>query len=104
MCTRGGAMNVAIFASSFYPNIGGVEELCRQLAHEYRARGIGVIVIVNRWPRSLDSYQEYEGIPVYRLPLRMPDGTWRVHLNYYLTNRFVRNTLRKVIAKHAIDL
>src|SRR4051812_27723439 len=31
----GGGMNVAIFASAFYPHVGGVEELCRQLAHAY---------------------------------------------------------------------
>ena len=36
--TSGHRMNVAIFASAFFPHMGGVEELCRQLAHEYQAR------------------------------------------------------------------
>lgn len=97
-------MNIALFASSFYPSIGGVEELCRQLAHEYRARGMGVIVIVNRWPRNMADYQEYEGIPVYRLPLRMPDGNWRVKLNYYLTTALVRREIKAILARHKVDL
>ena len=46
-------MNVAIFASAFYPSIGGVEELVRQLAHEYQRHGMSVIVLTNRWPRSV---------------------------------------------------
>jgi hypothetical protein len=45
--------NVAIFASAFHPSLGGVEALCRQLALEYQRRGIGVIVLTNRWPRDL---------------------------------------------------
>jgi glycogen(starch) synthase len=97
-------MNIALFASSFYPSIGGVEELCRQLAHEYRARGMGVIVIVNRWPRSMAHYEEYEGIPVYRLPLRIPDGNWRVKLNYYLTTTTIRRKIKAILAKHKSDL
>ena len=46
-------MTVALFASAFYPHVGGVEELCRQLAHEYRARGDGIAVFTERWPRTL---------------------------------------------------
>jgi glycogen(starch) synthase len=97
-------MNIALFVSSFYPSIGGVEELCRQLAHEYPARGMGVIVIVNRWPRSMAHFEEYEGIPVYRLPLRMPDGNWRVKLNYHLTTAIVRRKINAIIARRKIDL
>jgi len=65
-------MNVAIFASAFYPSLGGVEELVRQLAHEYRRQGIETIVLVNRWPRSMPAEEVIEGIPVYRLSMRLP--------------------------------
>ena len=67
-------MNIAIFASAFYPHVGGVEELVRQLAHEYKRRGLGVIVLTHRWPRSLPVFEEFEGIPIYRLAMRVPEG------------------------------
>ena len=65
-------MNIALFASAFYPHVGGVEELVRQLAREYNARGDKAIVLTNRWPRDLPAHEEYEGIPVYRLAMRAP--------------------------------
>ena len=65
------------FASAFYPHVGGVEELVRQLAHAYRRRGMSPIVLTNRWPLSLPAYECYEDIPVYRFILRVPDGNIR---------------------------
>ncbi|MBE7209724.1 MAG: hypothetical protein INR65_01775, partial [Gluconacetobacter diazotrophicus] len=65
-------MKIALFASSFYPHIGGVEELVRQLAREYRGRGFSPIVVTNRWPRSLPAYELHEEVPLYRLPMRTP--------------------------------
>lgn len=97
-------MNVAIFASAFYPHVGGVEELCRQLAHAYRRAGLGVIVLTNRWPTSLPAFEEYEGIPLYRLPLRIPEGSWRARVKYRLTHASVRRRLFGILRRHAVDL
>lgn len=79
-------MNIAIFASAFYPHVGGVEELCRQLAHAYIARGHGCIVLTNRWPRDLPKREAYEGIEVLRLPFRIPEGSLKARLSYALTH------------------
>ncbi|MGC8625927.1 MAG: glycosyltransferase, partial [Phycisphaerae bacterium] len=68
-------MNIAIFASAFYPSLGGVEELCRQLALELMRQGHGVIVLTNRWPRDLPANESIDGITVYRLPFRLPEGS-----------------------------
>lgn len=95
---------MAIFASAFYPHVGGVEELCRQLAHAYRRAGLGVVVVTNRWPRSLPAYEAYEGIPVYRLPLRVPEGPWQARLRYHLTHAGVRRRLLDILRRHRIDL
>ena len=97
-------MNVAIFASAFHPSLGGVEELVRQLAHEYRRQGMQVIVLVNRWPRSLPAEEEIEGIPVYRLAMRMPEYNLRVRLNYALGYPFVRARMLRILRRHRIDL
>jgi glycogen(starch) synthase len=97
-------MNVAIFASAFYPSLGGVEELVRQLAHEYRSKGINTIVLVNQWPRSLPSREIIEGIPVYRIPMRMPEYNLRVKTNYALAFPFARAKMLRVLRKHDIDI
>jgi len=49
------SLNIAIFASSFHPHIGGLEEVVRQLARSYHAKGHNCIVITNQWPKTLRS-------------------------------------------------
>lgn len=97
-------MNVALFASAFHPSLGGVEELVRQLAHEYRRQGMTAIVLVNRWPRSLPAMETHEGIPVYRLPMRVPEYNLQVRMNYWLAYPWVRARMLRILRKHKIDL
>jgi glycogen(starch) synthase len=95
-------MNIAIFASAFHPHIGGVEELVRQLANTYRAKGHPTLVITNRWPRSLPAYEEVEGTPVYRLPMRVPvpDTSLKARVSYLLTHAPIRQELLSILRKH----
>jgi len=97
-------MNIAIFASAFYPHIGGVEEAVRQLAHAYAEKGISTIVLTNRWPRSLPSYENYEGIPVYRLAMRVPEGSLKAHLSYCLTHKLIVGQMLEILKKSAVDV
>jgi glycosyltransferase involved in cell wall biosynthesis len=97
-------MNIALFASAFHPHLGGVEELCRQLAHAYKRRGMGVIVLTNRWPRSLPAFEEVEGIPVRRLAMRVPDGAAKAHLTYRLTGGRVTRQVVEIIRQHRADV
>jgi len=97
-------MNIAIFASAFHPHFGGVEELCRQLAHAVRRRGHGVVVLTNRWPRSLPRFEEYEGIPVYRPAMRVPEGGLKARLSYALTHAAVARQTLRILRRHAADV
>ncbi len=97
-------MNIAIFASAFHPHFGGVEELCRQLALEYRRRGLGAIVVTNRWPRNLPREEIFEGIPVLRFAMRTPTGNMRGRLNYRLTHAAICRSMTAALRRHAIDL
>lgn len=97
-------MNIAIFASAFYPHVGGVEELCRQLAHAYRAAGHECIILTNRWPRSLPEFEKYEGIPVYRLAMRVPEGSLKARANYRLTHHSIRREMLSILRRHKIDV
>jgi glycogen(starch) synthase len=95
---------VALFASAFHPHLGGVEELCRQLATEYQSRGVDVVVFTNRWPRSLPAGQVVDGTEVVRLPFRLPDGSLKSLVSYYLTHRRVRRETAAVLEDRRIDV
>ncbi len=70
-------MNIAIFPSAFYPSLGGVEELVRQLAHQLKRDGHKVMIATNRWPKSISDREDVEGLDVYRYVCRVPEHTWR---------------------------
>ena len=97
-------MTIAIFASAFYPHVGGVEELCRQLALELRRRGHRAIILTNRWPRNLPEFEEVEGIPVYRLAFRVPDGGLKAHLSYHLTHRGIIRQMLAILRENGADV
>ncbi len=97
-------MNIAIFASAFHPHVGGVEELCRQLALELMRRGHGVVILTNRWPRDLPERETVDGIPVYRLPFRVPDGGLKAHVSYRLTHRRIAARMLDILRRHAVDV
>lgn len=102
-------MNLALIASSFYPHLGGVEEVVRQLAREHSQHGIKPIVLTNHFPISLPEFEEVEGIPVYRLPFRLPD-----HLNkgalakswvrFQMGRNAVQKATREIFQRHEIEL
>ena len=97
-------MRLAFFASSFHPHIGGVEELVRQLSHEFDGRGYEVIVVTNQWPPDLPARETYEGIPVYRFPLRIDSGGWRPRLRYRLEHGRIERGVLDVLRRHRIEL
>lgn len=97
-------MNIALFASAFHPHLGGVEELCRQLAHAYIADGHPTIVVTNQWPPTLPAEETFEGIPVYRLPMRVPGGPVRARLKYLLTATGLRRRLFEILRGHQTEL
>ncbi len=65
-------MNIAIFASAFYPHFGGVEEACRHLALEYGRRGHTAHVLTTRHPSDLPAQETTQGVDVWRFPFEMP--------------------------------
>lgn len=97
-------LNIALFASAFHPHFGGVEELVRQLAHELQNRGHGVIVLTNRWPRDLPEFEEFEGLPVYRLPFRTSERSLKSKITYRLTHENICARTLRILDRHAIDV
>ena len=68
-------MNIAIFASAFYPHFGGVEEACRNLALEYGRRGHQVTIITSRYPATLPAQENIQGVDVWRFAFELPRGS-----------------------------
>jgi len=96
--------SIAIFASSFAPHLGGVEELVRQLAREFRGRGIAVIVLTNRWPRDLPGYEVVDGTQVYRVPFRVGEGSLKAIVSAKATSAVIHRRVRTILQRHAVDL
>src|SRR6188472_1840866 len=65
-------MRVLLAPSAYYPNVGGIEELTRQLALALQARGHETTVLTNRWPDSLVESEVLGGIEVTRLRFPLP--------------------------------
>jgi glycogen(starch) synthase len=97
-------LKTAILPSAFYPSLGGVEELVRQLSHQLHLRGRAPVVIANRWPRSLPVHEQFEKVELYRAPFRVPCGSFRAKLNYWLTHSIIRRKVMRILRRHAVDL
>jgi glycosyltransferase involved in cell wall biosynthesis len=85
---------ILLCPSAYYPNFGGVEEICRNLADQLSERGYTVAIAVNRWPADTPDFEELWGIPVYRFDLGGPSkrhllGTWRMFPRAGKFNRFL---------------
>ena len=97
-------MNVAIFASAFHPYVGGVEEHCRQVAHELIRQGHAPIVLTNRWPRTMPHFDLFEGIPVHRIAFRQPESGTKSYVSYYLTHRKICQEVLSILKTFAADV
>jgi len=102
-------MNLALVASSFYPHLGGVEEVVRQLALDHRQNGITPIILTNHFPTSLPAFEEIEGIPVYRLPFRLPDylnkgALAKSWVRFQIGKNAVQKSVEEILKRHKIDL
>ena len=90
--------------SAYRPAIGGVEELTRELALAYRAKGHDVAIYTNRWPRSLPAFEVLDDLPVHRLPFRINYPSLRGRLSFALTSRAVSRKLSKLLTEQQADV
>ena len=66
-------MKILLAPSAYYPSLGGVEELTSKLAKTYVLAGHHVNVVTNRWPFNQIRSEKVDGIPVLRIPFRLPE-------------------------------
>jgi len=68
-------LRILLVPSAYYPHVGGVEEVTRQLARALVRRGDQPRVITNEWPAGVRRAEVAEGIEVRRLPFPLPQGS-----------------------------
>lgn len=97
-------MRPAIFASAFYPHIGGVEELSRQLAVHQISRGMMPAVVTMRWPKSLAQSEHVEGVQVFRHVFRVPEPRPRYVAGWAASSWLVHQRIRAELRARITDL
>jgi glycogen(starch) synthase len=65
-------LRILLVPSAFYPHVGGIEELTRQLALAFKARRHATAVLTNRWPPGTQPSEVLDGINVTRLRFPLP--------------------------------
>ncbi|MEM1108226.1 MAG: glycosyltransferase family 4 protein [Planctomycetota bacterium] len=93
-----------IFASAFYPSIGGIEEVVRQVSIQNKTMGRETAVFTNRWPRSLPERETYEGIDLHRYAFRVPDVNFKSRVTYRLTHNRVLSDVIDALSEHRCDV
>ena len=92
--------DVALLPSAFFPHLGGVEELTRQLAHEHVRRGARPLIITNRWPIHLPAVSEVEGLPVRREPFLTPERQLKPLARFAISGRNGPRQVARYIRAH----
>lgn len=65
-------LRVLLFPSAYYPHVGGIEEIARQLAVHLQGRGHEACVVTNRWPDGTSKAEALGGVRVRRESLALP--------------------------------
>jgi glycogen(starch) synthase len=65
-------LRILLMPSAYYPHVGGIEELTRQMVLALRARGHEAAVLTNRWPEGVQPSEVLDGISVTRLRFPLP--------------------------------
>ena len=97
-------MRIAVFPSAYWPAIGGVEELTRQLALAYVEKGHQVSIYTNRWPRDLPEFEIRDELPIHRLPFRARHPSLRGRVSYPLTTRAISRRLERLLGEQEAEL
>ena len=97
-------MNIAIFASDFYPSVGGVQEVVRQSAHALIKAGDRPMIFTNRWPKSLPASEILEQIPVHRHVFRVPEPNFKQMGGALLVGPWTLRQVCRQLKQHRAEL
>ena len=83
---QGRRLRILLTPSAYYPHVGGIEELTRQLVLALIARGHEAAVLTNRWPAGVRRTDVLDGIHVTRLRFPLPSKRPLAALRFVATS------------------
>ena len=63
-------MRVLFWSELYWPYIGGAEIFAAELIAALRERGVEFLIVTSHHDRALPDEDEYDGVPIRRLPFR----------------------------------
>ncbi|MBC7784022.1 MAG: glycosyltransferase family 4 protein [Burkholderiales bacterium] len=93
-------MNIALFASDYYPSVGGVQEVVRQTARALRSAGDNPLVFSNRWPKSLPASEMLDGVAVRRHVFRVPGESTKQRIGTIIAGPWTLGQICRQLRKH----
>ena len=94
----------ALMPSSYWPHVGGVEQVVEHLASALREAGDLPFVVTNRWPKSMPASETHAHVPIQRRVFRVPEPTARQFIGWALTAASTQRALAKNARQLGCDL
>jgi glycogen synthase len=97
-------VRILLAPSAYYPHVGGIEELTRQLALTFEARGHEAAVLTNRWPPGVPRSEVRDGIGVTRLRFPLPAKRLTTALHFLAASPAAVGALVRLIHRWRPDV
>lgn len=97
-------MNILILSTTYYPFIGGIEQVVHNLSLNLQQLGHQVVIVSERKPLRLPAHEIIEGLPIYRFPFTAAGLSIKGSLSYPFMFHWVVQQIRRLVEKYSIDL
>lgn len=97
-------LRILLAPSAYYPHVGGIEELTRQMAIALRAHGHETAVLTNRWPEGVRRSEVLDSVPVMRLRFPLPAMRPLSALRFAATSPLATASLLRFIRRWRPDI
>lgn len=97
-------MNILMLATTYYPFIGGIEQVVHHLGRWLRQAGHRVVIVSERKPFPLPARETIDELPVYRFPFTAAGLSIHGSLLYPFVSAWVARQMQRLVEQYAIDI
>lgn len=97
-------MNILLLVTTYYPYIGGIEQVVHSLGRWLHQAGHRVVIISERKPFRLPANETIDELPVYRFPFTAAGLSIHGSLLYPVVSAWVVRQMQQLVEQYAIDL
>lgn len=95
-------MTILFLARLFYPHVGGVETHVYELGKKLIAQGYKLVIVTERFDKSLPLQEKYHGFEIYRLPITTDEKGKKIEIWRWLWQHKELFTSADVIHCHDV--